>query len=623
MQNALRDMPAWAISLVVNLSLLMVFQFIVIQGPRMLDSTTITSVADHEERQDFVFDNAVAMDAIGTNGDSNSLAPSVSAATQLGDQDKPLEEKIEETLNPEIRPLLETSVVPQEGDLVAKVEVKGQTADVKGGVDGAMDRVTFEIRQSLRERQTLVVWVFDASGSLKTRREAIADRFDNIYRQVSNAGNTDGLHTLIWSYGKGAQSHTQLPIQDTAQLSEIVRKGIKEDTSGVENVFGTVKLAVDQVRLMGRKLGATNKLMFIVTDERGDDTEQYLEDAITMAKRTQTRVFTIGNAAVFGQKQGYVKWTYEDGFQENIPVDQGPECAFPDAVQLPYIGSGSDWQLRQMSSSYGPYALTRLCAETGGMYLITEDTQGMSFDRSVMRRYAPDYRPVPLLFKEIKSNAAKDALVEVASMTYTDSGLPRPELVFEGYNENLLKGAIFEAQKPAADVERAVNRMLGRLQLGVEGRESLTEPRWQAAFDLALGRLLAMKVRYYGYNKMLANMRVSTKPFEKESSNMWRLRPSEEILSGPDVRKASEMTLEYLNRVIDEHPGTPWAAMAMREKSTPLGWAWEEFHQDIPGMPGVNRVADEDVPRLLLAEEEEMKKQNGGKPAPKRDRPNL
>ncbi|MCA9091098.1 MAG: hypothetical protein KDA90_20950, partial [Planctomycetaceae bacterium] len=75
--------------------------------------------------------------------------------------------------------------------------------------------------------------------------------------------------------------------------------------------------------------------------------------------------------------------------------------------------------------------------------------------------------------------------------------------------------------------------------------------------------------------------------------------------------------------VIDEHPGTPWAALAMKEKSTPLGWAWEEFHEDIPGMNGMNRVSDEDLPRLLLAEEEEKKKQQAKSQAVKRDRPKL
>ena len=32
----------------------------------------------------------------------------------------------------------------------------------------------------------------------------------------------------------------------------------------------------------------------------------------------------------------------------------------------------------------------------------------------------------------------------------------------------------------------------------------------------------------------------------------------------------------YLERVADEHNGTPWAVSATRELQTPLGWMWEE-----------------------------------------------
>src|SRR5690606_5304034 len=109
-------------------------------------------------------------------------------------------------------------------------------------------------------------------------------------------------------------------------------------------------------------------------------------------------------------EKGYVEYKHEDGFVELVAVDQGPETAFPDGVQLPFIGSQSDWRLNQMSSSYGPYALSRLCAETGGLYLITEESRGYAFDRSIMRRYTPDYRPIRVQEAEISRNAAKTAL---------------------------------------------------------------------------------------------------------------------------------------------------------------------------------------------------------------------
>lgn len=612
MNTGLRDLPAWGISLVVNLSILMIFHFVVIRGVVTLNPTEIDSVVN-SDAEEFDFSTATNQDQIGTEGNLSVAGPSMSLAQVQGPQDKPLQEEVEEIVNPETIVVNEFNEIQPQGDLSAPIAVKGSSDEVKGGVEGAMDRMSFELRASLRERQTLVIWLFDASNSLKARRDGIADRFDNIYKQVANTGSTEGLYSMIWTYGKSPELLTEDALQDPQKLSEMVRTKVKPDESGEEKVFFTVKLAMDKIRLWNRKYGPTNKIMVIVTDERGDDFDQYLEEAITLCKRSQTRVFTIGNAAVFGQQKAYFPFVDENNDTHYIPVDQGPEGAIPDALQLPFVGAGQDWKLKSMSSAYGPYALTRLCAETGGMFLITEDTRGETFERAIMRRYAPDYRPLPAIMQDVQRSPAKMALMQAAAMSY-DGDLPVPPLVFKAYNDNVLKTELAEAQKPVAEIQYKLNKLNDQLKLGADARTKLTEPRWQAAFDLAMGRMLAMQVRYYGYNKMLAGMKVSTKTFEKENSNMWRLRPSSEIETGPEVRKAAEEAMTYLNRVVDEHPGTPWASLALKEKDTPLGWDWEEFHIDLPGMNGMSRVSDEDLPRLLLAEEEERMKRNQGAP---------
>lgn len=613
MSKSMKDVPAWGISLVVNLSILAVFHFVVFETARQLDSTTITSVVDDKLQQEELRFNETSMDQIGTAGTGPSMSPSLKSATAVGPQEVPLEREVEQILNPEIRPLSEVAAPVMEGSVAQEVEVQGNSDHVPGGVEGALDRVSFEIRNSLRQRKTLVIWLFDASGSLEERREAVANRFDNIYKQVGEMGSTDALYTVVASFGERANLHTPEPLQDIAKLSEIVRKDIKTDESGKEYVFTAAKLALDKFQNWHRTKGPWNKLVFIVTDERGDD-DHLLEDVITLGKRTNTRFFTIGNAAIFGQQKGYVKYVYEDGYVDYLPVDQGPESAFPDAIQLPFIGSGADWRLNQMSSSYGPYALTRLCAETGGMFLITEDTRGYSFDRSIMRRYAPDYRPKRIQEQEIRKSAAKTALVTAASATYRND-TPVPPLTFRAYNDNILRADITEAQKPVATIDFELKRLFDTLNAGAKDRDNLREPRWQAAYDLAMGRVLAMRVRYYGYNQMLANMKVNPKEFETEKGNMWRLVPSNDILTGPEMRKAAESAKEYLTRVIDEHPGTPWAMLAEKELSMDLGWSWKEYSQPIPGSDRL-RGSDEEVARLLLADEErrEMQQRQQAKP---------
>jgi len=617
-----KDLPAWGISLVVNLSVLASLHFVVMQQVARPElSTIISDVADLSDEDRLNFSDRSTGDQIGTSGTNMALAPSTMAVTAPG-RDVPLKEKLEGIMNPEIAVISDAAMPKLEGSVTASVSIKGGSDDAAGGVEGAMDRVAFEIQQSLKQRRTLVIWFLDASGSLATRREAIADRFDNIYKQLGSQGKTDGLFSLVVSYGEKTDILTPDPIQDVAKLSDIVRNKIKTDESGKEFVFGALKLVLDKYKNWERNRGPWNRLVFIVTDERGDDAPQYLEEVITQAKRTQTKVYTIGNAAIFGREKGYVRYVAPDGYTTDIPVDQGPESAFPDGIQLPFIGSPSDWKLNQMSASYGPYALTRLCAETGGLYLITEESKGYGFERSIMRRYAPDYRPVRIQEQEISKNVAKAALVNVARMTYVDA-LPVPSMEFRAYNDNILRTDLAEAQKPVAEIDVPLRRLYEGLKMGEQGRAKLSEDRWRAAFDLAMGRILAMRVRFAGYNLMLANMKVSPKSFPNDQDNMWRLVPSDKIESGPEMRKAAEQAKVYLKRVMDDHPGTPWALLAEKELSTEMGWTWQSFSRPIPGSNQL-RGSEEEVARLLLADETKRKEEAKKRAAtPKRNLPKL
>ena len=154
------------------------------------------------------------------------------------------------------------------------------------------------------------------------------------------------------------------------------------------------------------------------------------------------------------------------------------------------------------------------------------------------------------------------------------------------------------------------------MKLGEADRARESTPRWQAGYDLAMGRVLAMSVRALGYNTVLAEMKSSPKTFEKEGSNQWRLVPSNEINAGPAVKKLKKRASEYLTRVVDGHPGTPWAMLAERELGTPMGWAWEEATMTIPntGMTG----GDNNKKNIQLAREEQRRREMQRKKAMER-----
>ena len=50
---------------------------------------------------------------------------------------------------------------------------------------------------------------------------------------------------------------------------------------------------------------------------------------------------------------------------------------------------------------------------------------------------------------------------------------------------------------------------------------------------------------------------------------------------GSQTEKAAAQAEKYLQRVVAEHPGTPWAQIAAVELGRPLGYAWQEAHTGV------------------------------------------
>ena len=614
---ALREVPAWAMSLGVHLLLLVLLHNIIYSTPA--ESRVMIDSAIEELQQDALKFDTTITDQVGSDSPINTLSPSKAAATQAGEEpQKELERQLESQFQIQV-PLSEPVFEPNEAEFVEMINTQGGSEHT-GGVEGAIDRLTYEIAGSLKERKTLVVWLFDASLSLKSRREAIADRFENVYKQLGqlDVGADRALKTAAVSFGKDLKFLTDEPVDDVGQVAEAVRK-IENDVSGEEHTFNAVR-TVTRKWLSYRTKMRRNMMLIIVTDERGDDYE-LLEEVIQLNRRYGIRVYCIGNAAVFGRKENLVTWTYSDGSTEKLPIDQGPETVAPERLKLPFWGTRAE-DLELMSSSFGPYGLSRLCAETGGMYFIAEESLKVHFDPAVMRRYQPDYRPIKDYERELQTNLAKGALVRAATLTEVDDqGIPVPQTAFRADSDTILRQQITEAQKPLAVLDYKLEEMHKILSAGEKARPNLAESRWQAGYDLAMGRVLALRARALGYNAMLAEMKAAPKPFEKKESNQWRLVPANEITSGPAVKKLAQQATEHLTRVVDEHPGTPWALLAARELSVPMGWGWKEATMVIPEM---RRGRDNDDPRLLLAEEQRRREeQRKREELQKRERPKL
>jgi hypothetical protein len=564
---------------VVLLSSLALIKF----ADRIQAFTTVTSALDTvEDPAKFKFDSTIT-DQLGSDASVDSFSSSQAAANQLSkDPQQRMEESISQNLDIQT-PASDSMVRPSKTDVLASVATSGAT-EHPGGVEGAVDRLAWEIANTLREKKTLVVWLFDVSPSLSARRMAIADRVENVYNQLNalNVTADKALKSAVAVYGERTNILSKDPIDDPTDLVRQVR-GIKSEASGNENTFSAVTQVAKHFQKYRTEMHR-EIMIIIVTDEAGSDAPQFLETAIASTKKYGMRCYCVGDAAPFGRETVEAPFTMESGETVIGVMQRGPETLYPEALRLAYWGT-NDYDLQNMSSGFGPYALTRLCAETNGLYLVANDSRGKTFDPQVMRNYAPDYRPIPMIDSDFAKNKAKSTLRDVARLLKVES-VPLPRLDFPAENDTILRQAITEAQRPAAEFEYKINGLKTLLEPGEKDRAKIKEARLRAGYDLAMGRVLALQARSFGYNMMLAEMKSSPRKFEKPGNNQWKLVSSKDINSGATTKKLANRAAEYLKRVVDEHPGTPWQMLAERELGTPMGWDWKESNYTPPTAMG-------------------------------------
>jgi hypothetical protein len=440
---------------------------------------------------------------------------------------------------------------------------------------------------------------------LTQQRKQIHDRFDRIYRElgvIEAAGNPafarhedKPLLTSVIAFGKDILPQTKAPTDNLAEIKLAVAH-MPIDRSGRERAFEAVYFSADEHK---RYVGQGRNVMIVMfTDEVGDD-QAKSDETIKICRKLRMPVYVVGVPAPFGRDKLEMKWVDPDPKFDQSPqwgeVHQGPESRFLELVKVHF--SGAVREEEPMDSGYGPYSLTRLCYETGGIYFAVhpnrnargpvsrEQTAVLSsymryfFDPELMRRYRPDYLSEEEFQKMLAANKAKAALVQAAALPFWVTPLSGPHLHFPKRDEADLARRLSEAQKAAAKLEPQINQVYGVLKSGEADRPKLDSPRWQAGYDLAMGRVLAVKVRTEAYNAMLA--KAKTMKFKNPKNDTWDLEPADTIDVGSVLEKEAQKAREYLESVIKDHAGTPWAMLAERELKTPLGWVWKERYTGV------------------------------------------
>ena len=490
--------------------------------------------------------------------------------------------------------------------------VQGMTGVGTTGTDGAVDRITYEILKAMEERPTLVVWFFDQSGSLQRRRQEIRDRFDRIYEELgivrSAKGKDDAakpageepLLTSVIAFGNEVSLLTKKPTADLGEIRDAI-DSIQIDPSGEEKIFHSLFKAVERYKSFRTGRDTRNVLFIAVTDERGSDI-QGLDDTIKECRKYAIPVYVVGVPAPFGRDITYVKYVDPDPKFDQTPqwaeVDQGPESLMPERVKVGY--KEDFYEEPVIDSGFGPYALSRLTYETGGIYFTVHPNRQFNrhvkkaeidpfasnleyfFDPEIMVKYRPDYESMVQYQKKVLESPIRQSLVNAARIRV--GSLEKPTTRFVKRDEASLASALTLAQQQAARLEDEF-KVLAQILLPAEAhRDKETSLRWIAGYDLALGTLLAHKVRADGYNSMLAKAKRGM-PFEDPKKNTWILVPDSAITVGSKLEKEGAAAVKLLKEVAERHKGTPWGLLASRELANPVGWKWVEEFTDLNPPP--------------------------------------
>jgi hypothetical protein len=614
------EIPFWVVSLGFHLVVIIFLARIMmpeesVKAVSLTFDDAVDQVVEEDIPMEIQFDELLT-EEIGADGDDGFET----AAAQAPIIDPISEDAID--LEMQLRDVADivtdNDFIEATAESMAIVPVKGSVGNSVKAASGAVDRMTQEILMSMQERETVVVWMFDQSASLMEQREEIVQRFDRIYDELgilqaaghaSFADKKQPLLTQVYAFGSQIKPLLKNPTPSLTTIKEAIQS-IERDSTGIENVMETVVIAAKDhasYRRIDKTTGKpkNNVMLIIVSDESGDDKNQ-VDNAIRICNQHQMPVYVIGVPAPFGRTNTEVKWVDPDPeFDQSTQwalVSQGPESVMPERLRLDSTGTFGD--LNMIDSGFGPFHLTRLSYETGGIYFAVHpnrntnrrvkkwETKSYSaslqhfFDPKIMRRYKPDYVTNQTYLARLKANESRSALVKAATFTTTGT-LESPVLRFEKLSEAAFVSNVSAAQQTAAIVEPQINRLYEMLKVGEESRPDEVSLRWQAGFDLAMGRAIAAKVRATSYNAMLALIKTKLKfdpPKNKKTpqNNTWVLVPADVVQTGSHDTKLLEKASNYLNRVVEDHPGTPWALLAQRELETPIGWKWEQDYTAPP-----------------------------------------
>lgn len=455
----------------------------------------------------------------------------------------------------------------------------GDPRAIVSDYDEAMDRITRELLMLLDKRRVLVIWCFDQSVSMKDDQQEIRNRIDRVYAELGLSGRTAGgaLTTAVTSYGAGFAIHTKKPTANVAEISEAIAS-VPVDVTGKEVMCAAIGKSIAAFRRAAKE---RQMVLILVTDETGEkeDNVMHLEAALAEAKAAGCICYVLGREAVFGYPYAFMRWKHPGtGHVHWLRVDRGPETAFVEQLQT----DGFRRRYDAFPSGFGPYEQTRLARETGGVFFMLPSLEtslvrgeNRRYELEAMRGYRPDLRNRLEIGEENLNSLLRSRINQVINDLNPYNPRVQPHIELRVHFSPTFNAFLKQAAEEKAKSLRYVE-YLNRAEKVFESeemryaRQQETSRRWQANYDLLFAQILAYKVRNFEYAAYLDWFAKNPKvvPLTRAPNLTlahWDISTRSETLTGDLTRDYIARAKGMFEAVIEDHPGTPWAARAAWE----------------------------------------------------------
>ena len=496
-------------------------------------------------------------------------------------------------------------------------------------VNGVIETIGKDIAASLKGNRTLVVWLFDRSPSLITQRAQILEQLTKVYsgmgglsleNKVAFADHSKkALLTQVAVFGQDYEQALTTPVSTFEPVERSIRRIVRDD-SGIENVMRGVQKVVSKYRGLSRLdrdkgIRKCNVVIVVITDEAGDDIDQ-VEETIEACQRAKMPVYVIGVPAPFGEQESIVKWTDPD--IPNAPtvpavVTQGPES-------LVYERVASSCRLEPLEDTYaarralfpppvdsgfGPYALTMLSRETGGIFFAVHPNREGSpqgwgsvanfashltkfYSPDVMKDYGPDYLPAKDFFDLVDQQPIRRATIDAAKRSTSGELILRTKRFF---GKDRFNRQIAAAQREAEDYAKRLSNVYDDLKSVESQLDYEASKRWRANYMLAMANVEGSLARLYSWMALLEMLDSRQPSFDmhdqSRTNNFWIISESNELLKDERVYSMVAAVKNRCKKIIEQHAGTPWATAAQWEMNVPFGFQASQYYQPpTPKTPG-------------------------------------